>query len=100
LGKVDGELPELLGCEAYNEKDLLHWDAVTPHDVMARINMCKILPVLPSKGISLTSLSSRSDGKKDIQLISINEGKKSLRKFQITVEELPIIKEIEENKDE
>ena len=94
LGKVE-EIPELVARECYNETDQLHPDAVTPADIMGRINMCRVIPILPFEGHALTSRTLRSDGKKASQSIDIQNKKGEVRRrFIVTVEEAVTEEEI------
>lgn len=84
-------MPELLCDEMYNETDQIHPDVVTPWQIMRRINMCRVVPILPLKGYALGHYSICRQGPKVQEEFAIqNEhDRKPLRRFRITVEELP-----------
>jgi hypothetical protein len=83
--------PELIGREAYNESDLLHPDGVTPWQIMRRINMCRVMPILPLDGYALGAHTLERDGRVASEELTILRGqeRKPYRKFRVTVEELP-----------
>ena len=79
----NAEIPEVWATEIYNETDKLDWQKITAHDVLARIDVCRIFPVLP-----VVSLESRHDH--NSTHVTLRKDGVAVRQFRITVEEVPV----------